>query len=171
MRFIVTALMLLAFPAAAQQAAEIAGDPAAWFAEKEAAAAARAPDLQALTAEAVDRARWSTTTAACKSLKRVELYGLQPATADRLVSEGLKAGAFVGAWTFYGKTDCALTPLIRYLYIAEADGRNLTIVVNRGEAITTPSQMRETSGIAAKAAYERAKQEAPACEVSSVGIQ
>lgn len=171
MRILAAAFILVAVPAAAQQAADIPGDPAAWFAEKEAAAAARTPVLDALTAEAVDRARWSTTTHGCKTVKRVDLHGLQPATADRLVSEGLKAGAFIGAWTFYGKTDCAGTPLLRYLYIAEADGRNLMLVVNRGEAIATPSQMRETSKLAARAAYDRAKADAPACEVASVGMR
>jgi len=171
MRILTISMMMLALPAAAQQAADVPGEPASWFAEKEAAGAARAPDLDALTAEAFDRARWSTTTHACKSLTRVDPYGLQPATADRLVSEGLKAGAFDGAWTFYAKTDCAETPLIRYMYIAESDGRHLLIVVNRGEAISTPSQMRETSKLAAKAAYDKARERDPKCEVTSVGMR
>ncbi len=171
MRSLIPLTLLLAAPAAAQQAAEVPGDPAVWFAEKEDAAASRMPNLEALTPEVLDRARWSTTTQACKALNRVEPYGLQPATADRLVSEGLKAGAFVGAWTFYARTDCAETPLLRYMYIAEADGQNLLLVVNRGEAISTPSQMRETSKIAAKAAFERAKQQQPSCEVKSVGMR
>lgn len=157
MRSLIPFILLLAAPAMAQEAADVPGVPAEWFAAKESAAAARAPDLDALAQDVLDRARWSTTTQACKALTRAEPYGLQPATADRLVSEGLKAGAFVGAWTFYARTDCAETPLLRYLYIAESDGRNLLLVVNRGEAISTPSQMRETSKLAAKAAWDRAK--------------
>jgi hypothetical protein len=164
-------LVVVAAPALAQQAAEVPGDPEAWFAAKEAAGAARTPELAVLAAEALDRARWSTTTQGCARLTRVEPYGLQPATADRLVSEGLKAGAFDGAWTFYARTDCAETPLLRYLYIAEVDGRHLLMVVNRGEAIATPSQMRETSRMAAKAAFDHARQAVPACEVSSVGMR
>jgi hypothetical protein len=171
MNRVLALLLLSSTPALAQQAAELPGDPAHWFAEKEAAGATRAPDLAALAGEAFDRARWSTTTQGCKTLTRVEPYGLQPATADRLVSEGLKAGAFVGAWTFYARTDCAETPLLRYLYIAESDGRNLLIVVNRGEAIATPSQMRETSRAAAKAAYDLARKDAPGCEVKSVAMR
>lgn len=171
MRSLIPFVLLTAAPAAAQQAAEVPGVPAEWFAAKENAAASRAPDLDALTKEVLDRARWSTTTQACETLTKAEPYGLQPATADRLVSEGLKAGAFVGAWTFYARTDCAETPLLRYMYIAESDGRHLLLVVNRGEAISTPSQMRETSRIAAKAAYDRAKQQQPACEVTSVGMR
>ncbi|WP_374594739.1 hypothetical protein [Sphingosinicella sp.] len=171
MRSLIPFILLLAAPAAAQQAAEVPGVPAEWFAAKESAAAARAPDLDALGKDVLDRARWSTTTQACKTLTRTEPYGLQPATADRLVSEGLKAGAFVGAWTFYARTDCTETPLLRYLYIAESDGRNLLLVVNRGEAISTPSQMRETSKLAAKAAYDSAKQQQPSCEVTSVGMR
>lgn len=164
-------ILFAASPAAAQQAADVPGDPATWFAAKEAAGTARMPELDALAGEALDRARWSTTTRACKRVSRVALDGLQPATADRLVSEGLKAGAFVGAWTFYGETDCPETPLLRFLYIAESDGRHLLLVVNRGEAIATPSQMRETSLVAAKAAYDRARQDAPGCEVTSVGMR
>lgn len=163
--------ILIAVPAAAQQAAVVPGDPAAWFAAQEVAALPYTPRLETLSAEAFDRARWSTTTQVCKHLTRVEPYNLQPATADRLVSEGLKAGAFLGAWTFYAKTDCAETPLLRYLYIAEADGRHLLLVVNRGEAISTPSQMRETSKLAAQAVYDRARESQPACEVSSVGMR
>lgn len=171
MRSLFASILLLSAPAAAQQAAEVPGDPVGWFAAKESAGAARTPDLEALTGEVLDRARWSTTTQACKTLTRAEPYGLQPATADRLVSEGMKAGAFVGAWTFYARTDCAETPLLRYMYIAESDGRHLLLVVNRGEAISTPSQMRETSKLAAKAAYDRAKQQQPSCEVTSVGMR
>lgn len=166
--------LLLSFittPALAQAAADVPGDPAQWYAAKEAAAASRTPNLALLELEVFNRARWSTTTQGCKRLTRAEPYGLQPATADRLVSEGLKAGAFDGAWTFYAKTDCDETPLLRYLYIAESDGRHLLLVVNRGEAIATPSQMRETSAIAAKAAYDRAKENAPACEVTSVAMR
>jgi hypothetical protein len=165
------AILMLAAPAAAQEAAEVPGNPVDWYAAKEAAAAPHAPDLGEISAEALDRARWSTTTKQCKRLERVELYGLQPATADRLVAEGIKAGAFEGAWTFYGKTGCKETPLLRYLYIAETEGEHLLLVVNRGEAISTPSQMRETSKVAAKAAFEAARKARPDCEVESVGMR
>src|SRR3546814_5545144 len=80
-------------------------------------------------------------------------------------------GAFEGAWTFYGKTGCKETPLLRYLYIAETEGEHLLLVVNRGEAISTPSQMRETSKVAAKAAFEAARKARPDCEVESVGMR
>ncbi|MBB4632126.1 hypothetical protein [Sphingosinicella soli] len=171
MRSLIPCLLLIASPAAAQQAADVPGDPAQWFAAQENAAEAHAPDLESLRQEVLDRARWSTTTHACTTLTRIDPYGLQPATADRLVSEGLKAGAFVGAWTFYARTDCAETPLLRFLYIAEKNGRHLLLVVNRGEAISTPSQMRETSKLAAKAAWDRAKQQQPMCEVTTVGMR
>ena len=171
MKRLALAFLFAALPAHAQQAADVPGDPAQWYAAREAAGAARAPELAAIASEAFDRARWSTTTQACSRLSQVEPYGLMPATADRLVAEGLKAGAFDGAWTFYARTDCAETPLLRFLYIAESDGRHLLLVVNRGEAIATPSQMRETSKLAARAAYDRARQLVPTCEVSSVAMR
>src|SRR3546814_5729193 len=164
-------ILMLAAPAAAQEAAEVPGNPLDWYAAKEAAAAPHAPDLGEITAEALDRARWSTTTKQCNRLERVELYGLQPATADRLVAEGIKAGAFEGAWTFYGKTGCKETPVLRYLYIAETEGEHLLLVVNRGEAISTPSQMRETSKVAAKEAFEAARKARTDCEVDSVSMR
>lgn len=159
-----------ASPATEPQA--IPGDPIRWFAERTAAAESRRPALDDLRVEAIDRARWSTTTAACEApIDDVRLYGLQPAIADELITNGILAGAFVGGWTFYGETGCAETPLLRYLYIAETDGRHLLFVVNRGEAISTPSMMRAASALAGAEAYYLARARRPECDVKSVGMR
>jgi hypothetical protein len=166
------ALPLFAAPVLAQATASVPGDPQAWATAQVAAAAPYAPDLETLQEEALLRARWSKTMEVCAAPPgEVRLYGLQPAHADRLVANGILAGAFHGGWTFYGETDCAETPVVRYLYIAETSGQHVMLVVNRGEVISTPSMMRETSAIAGADAFDAARAEVPDCAIESVGMR
>ena len=170
--FFAAASLLPFTPAAAQSTAEVPGDARSWFAARTAAAAGDAPALADLETEALLRARWSATTQVCaKPPERLRLYGRQPATADRLVTNGILDGAFTGAWTFYAEIDCPETPVLRYMYIREADGGHIMLVVNRGETIATPSMMRETSAIAGAEAYDLARARQPGCEVKSVGMR
>ncbi len=159
----------LAFPVAAQEAAEVPGDPQSWFTERAAEAAALAPDLSALQSEALLRAQWSVTTRECPaSVSAMRLYGLQPATADRLVTAGILDDAFAGAWTFYGETDCPNARILRFMYVLEKSGEHIMLVVNRGNTITTPSMMRETSAEVGADVYAMAKARQPGCDIESV---
>ncbi|MBZ6379312.1 hypothetical protein B5C34_08425 [Pacificimonas flava] len=163
---------LLAAPAASQFTAEFPGDPRVWAQEQERRSAAHTPQLADLRSEALLRARWSKTMEACAAPPNItRLYGLQPAHADRTVANGILDDAFHGGWTFYAETDCAETPVVRYLYIAEKSGDHVMLVVNRGEVISTPSMMRETSALAGAEAYEAAKRLDPDCGVESVGMR
>ncbi|MGB3721703.1 MAG: hypothetical protein WA979_02650, partial [Pacificimonas sp.] len=98
----------------------------------------------------------------------VRLYGLQPATADRLVTNGILDDAFAGAWTYYAETDCPNASVLRFLYVLEKDGDHIMLVVNRGNTITTPSMMRETSAEVGADVYAVAKARQPGCEVEAV---
>lgn len=166
------AALAVIFPAAAQETAPLPGEPRAWAAAQVERAAPFAPDLSELRSEALLRARWSKTTEVCATPpESMRLYGLQPAHADRLVAYGILDDAFRGGWTFYGETDCEETPVLRFLYIAESSGEHLLLVVNRGEVISTPSMMRETSAIAGADAYEAARAYEPDCGIETVGMR
>lgn len=156
----------------AQETAPLPGDARAWAAAQVERAAPHAPDLSGLREEALLRARWSKTTEVCAAPpESIRLYGLQPAHADRLVAYGILDDAFQGGWTFYGETDCEETPVLRFLYIAESSGDHLLLVVNRGEVISTPSMMRETSAVAGADAYEAARALDPDCGIETVGMR
>ncbi|MGB7406518.1 MAG: hypothetical protein WA906_12580 [Pacificimonas sp.] len=166
------AMTLLSSPTAAQVAAEVPDDPRDWFETRTAEAAPHAPTLSDLRDEALLRARWSVTTLPCATEPTtIRLYGLQPATADRMVSEGLLDGAFTGGWTFYGETDCAETPVIRYLYVREPSGGHIMLVVNRGESLATPSMMRITSAEVGADVYAFAVARQPGCEIETVRMR
>src|SRR3546814_11524124 len=62
-------ILMLAAPAAAQEAAEVPGNPLDWYAAKEAAAAPHAPDLGEISAEALDRSEEHTSE--LQSLMRI----------------------------------------------------------------------------------------------------
>lgn len=159
----------IASPVAAQETAPIPGDAEDWAVRQTEKAQAFAPALADLQAEAVERVSWSKTIEPCAAPpETLRLYGLQPATADRMVAQGIMDGRYHGGWTFYGETGCPETPVLRFLYVAEADGRHMMVVVNRGEVISTPSMMKETSALAGAKAYEAARRADPDCSVESV---
>ncbi|MBV7256225.1 hypothetical protein KCG44_05440 [Pacificimonas sp. WHA3] len=171
-RAIALLLAAISGSATAQQAAEVPGDAQTWFETRVEAAAPLAPSLADLREEALFRARWSTTIQPCSAPpENLRLFGLRPAMADRLVTNGMLADAFLGAWTFYAETDCAETPLLRYMYVLEKDGSHVLMVVNRGETIATPSMMRETSAVAGADAFAAAKARQPDCDIKSVGMR
>ncbi|MEO0500006.1 MAG: hypothetical protein AAF205_05525 [Pseudomonadota bacterium] len=152
-------------------AASVPGSVREWYAARIGASASRAPNLNALEEEALLRARWSVTTRGCAApISTLRLTALQPAHADRLVAEGIRDGAFVGAWTFMADTDCAEVPRLRYMYVLETGGGHIMLVVNRGDSLTTPSQMREASASTATRAYNVASAGLPDCNLESVGM-
>ena len=168
----VLSLISFAGPAHAQATTEVPGEPVEWFSQKVEEAASLAPALADLQEEALLRARFSVTTRVCDNPpKTMRLYGLQPAVADRTVANGILEEAFVGAWTFYAETDCPQTPLLRYMYVLEADGDHIMLIVNRGQSIATPTMMQETSELAATEAFDTARARQPGCDVSSVGMR
>ena len=166
------AALLPVFPVNAQATVDLPGDPVQWARSQTDKAAPLAPDLSKIEDEAVWRASWSTTVEPCAAPPQsMRLYGLQPAHADKLVAESILAGTVEGGWTFYAETGCPQTPVLRFLYLAETDGQHLLLVVNRGEVISTPSMMRETSAIAGADAFEAAQARVPACDISTVGMR
>jgi hypothetical protein len=76
------------------------------------------------------------------------------ATADRMITQLVMAGKVKNGWTAYGRPQgCGEQPPTRFMVLRLASGEVIARVVNIGEAIAGPTLMRDSSFVAATAAY------------------
>ena len=95
----------------------------------------------------------------------VAIDAIAPATATRLVTEGINTREIKNGWTAEAKLKgCPAAPPSRLIVLRMADGKLLVRVINIGETLTTSSQMRDSSAGAAMAAVTAIRKADPVCE-------
>lgn len=95
----------------------------------------------------------------------VAIDAIAPATATRLVIDGINSKQLKNGWTANARLEgCPEAPPSRLIVLRMADDSLLVRVINRGETLTTASQMRDTSVGAAMAAVAAIRKAVPACE-------
>lgn len=95
----------------------------------------------------------------------VAIDTIAPATATRLVIDGLNSKQLKNGWTANARLEgCPEAPPSRLIVLRMADDSLLVRVINRGETLTTASQMRDTSAGAAMAAVAAIRKTVKGCE-------
>jgi hypothetical protein len=88
----------------------------------------------------------------------------QRAAATRLVAQMVRSGQIRNGWTAYGRpAGCAAPSRVRFIILRRSTGELLVRVVNIGESIASPSLMRDSSAIAAAAAFAAVHKAHPDC--------
>ena len=162
MRFgLVGAFFLLLTPGllAAQDARQVAEFQAVNAREAAPETATIAAEAKALLAIMVKAGQLTCTPTAAA------IDSIAPATATRLVIDGINAGKLLNGWTANAKLEgCPEAPVTRLIVLRMTDASLLVRIINRGETLTTASQMRDSSAGAAMAAVAAIRKTVPGCE-------
>ena len=155
---IMGALLLMPVGVAAQDAVTTAGLRAINNREP-------APDAAAIAAEAQTLLAAMVKAGQAKCLpSAVAVDGIAPATATRLVIEGINSKQLRNGWTANARLEGCEGPPSRLIVLRLANSSLLVRVINSGETLTTASQMRDTSAAAAMAAVTAIRKAVPGCE-------
>jgi hypothetical protein len=101
----------------------------------------------------------------------VTIDAIAPATATRLVIDGINAAQLQNGWTARARLlGCPEAPRSRLIVLRMADDSLLVRVVNRGDTLTTASQMRDASAGAAMAAVAAIRKSTPGCEGNGLAM-
>lgn len=140
--------LLLAGPAAAQDAdfTKLMTDTNAAVPTPD--AAALQAETLSLMKEAAPQEGWNCTPAT------VTLDEVKPATASRIVVDGVRGGKVRNGWTAYAKVaECPAADTTRLLILSMADGRLLVRMMGKGESIADVSLILDTLRAANLAAF------------------
>lgn len=108
-------------------------------------AAAPTPSGEDLAAGALGASKGHATRLSTCVPTAVAMEAPRSATADRGVSDLIRAGKIKNAWTVYGRPQgCKSAPSTRFLALRMADGKLVVNVVNVGETLANPSLMVDT---------------------------
>ena len=152
------AALLLAAPVLAQDAQTVAGFRAVNNKEPAPEAAVIAAEAKAVLAAMAAKGQAKCTPTA------VAIDAIAPATAARLVIEGINAKQLRNGWTATAVLEGCEGAPSRLIVLRMADSSLLVRVINTGETLTTASQMRDTSANAAMAAVMAIRKAVPGCE-------
>jgi len=132
-------------------------------------AAAPAPSLQALRAQALDMLRGNARIERRCAPTAVTLERLESATAVRVVTEGVRSGELKNGWTMYGRAlGCPQPYLAHFMVLRLADDSLRVALVNEGDTLANPSLMRDMGHLAALAATNLVRRTDPRCEGSDL---
>jgi hypothetical protein len=128
-------------------------------------AAAPAPSLQALQAQALDMLQGNARVEGRCAPSAVRLERLESATATRVITQGVRAGELRNGWTMYGRAEgCPQPYLAHFMVLRLADNSLRAVLVNEGETLTNPSLMRDMGHLAALAATNLVRRTDPRCD-------
>ena len=86
------------------------------------------------------------------------------AAADRLVSDMIRAGRVKNGWTAYGRLQgCPPAAPTRFMVLRMADATLMVRAVNKGETLTNPTLMRDSSSAVAMTAVLAVRKVKPDC--------
>jgi hypothetical protein len=132
-------------------------------------AAAPAPPLRALQAQALDMLRGNARLEGRCAPDAVILERLESATAVRVVTQGVRAGELANGWTMYGRAQGCPEPwLAHFLVLRLADDSLRVALVNEGDTLANPSLMRDMGHLAALAATNLVRRADPRCDGSDL---
>jgi len=134
-------------------------------------AAAPAPAIASLQAQALDMLQGNAREERRCVPSAVTLERLESATAARVVTEGVAAGQLRNGWTMYGRAGgCPEPYLAHFMVLRMADDSLRIVLVNEGETLTNPSLMRDMAHFAAAAAAAVARRANPRCDTADLGM-
>lgn len=101
--------------------------------------------------------------------KAVTLSDVAPITGARGILQAVIAGKLRNAWTAYAThVGCPGTIPVRYMVLQGPDGSLRAAHVNEGRTLANPVIMRDTSALAALAAFQKGRSIDPACTGESM---